>query len=160
MSEDANNERELPHNHLYQVLLPTIFIIIWFLDSQLFQFSTILNQYVPLVIRFIGFALILVTALFFIYSSHQAIFKSNTPSNTLIREGVFKYTRNPMYFGILLIYISLIALSLSLVSIGVFFFVFLAYNKIADYEGTILEDLFGDEYVKYKSEVSKWIPLP
>ncbi|MBD3213147.1 MAG: DUF1295 domain-containing protein [Candidatus Lokiarchaeota archaeon] len=160
MSKHAGHERELPHNHLYQILLPMIFITIWFLDTQLFQFSTILNQYLPLVIRFIGFALLLVTALFFIYSSHQTIFKSNNPPNTLIREGILKYTRNPMYFGILLIYLSLIALSLSLISIGVFIFVFLAYNKIADYEGKILEDLFGEEYLKYKSEVSKWIPLP
>jgi protein-S-isoprenylcysteine O-methyltransferase Ste14 len=43
---------------------------------------------------------------------------------------------------------------------GFFIIVFIAYNKMANYEEKVLEKLFGEEYLGYKKKVSKWFPNP
>jgi protein-S-isoprenylcysteine O-methyltransferase Ste14 len=156
----AGAERELPHAHLYHVLLPFLFWVVWFLDLQFFQISTFLNQIIPLLIRVVLFAIIFLIALIFISKSHKLLFKSHEPPNHVITTGILRYVRNPMYFGILLIYISLICLSISLISIGIFIIVFLIYNWMVNFEESILEAKFGKEYKEYKKSVPKWFPNP
>ncbi|MFX0021260.1 MAG: methyltransferase family protein [Candidatus Hermodarchaeota archaeon] len=154
------HEREAPNSHLYQGLLPVIFILIWFLDSQIFRFSTFLNNFVPFMIRIILFVIVFAISIIFIMLSHSTLFKSHEPSNKLITSGILRYVRNPMYFGILLIYVAFLLLSISLIGIGLFVVVFLVYNWMVNFEEKILENIFGDEYKEYKSRVSKWIPNP
>ncbi|TFG17215.1 MAG: isoprenylcysteine carboxylmethyltransferase family protein [Promethearchaeota archaeon] len=156
----AGADRELPHAHLYHAFLPVIFWLIWFLDLQFFRISTVLNDYVPLIIRVILFGTIFAIALIFIFKSHNLLFKSHEPPDHVITAGILRVVRNPMYFGILLIYISLICLSISLISIGVFIIVFLVYNWMVNYEERILVEKYGEEYRKYQKSVPKWIPNP
>jgi protein-S-isoprenylcysteine O-methyltransferase Ste14 len=154
------HEREFPHAHIYHALLPVVFIAIWVLDAQIFRLSTILNDYVHLIVRLSLFIVILATAIILILLSHRALFRSHQPPDSLITTGILRYVRNPMYFGILLIYVSFIFLSISLISIGFFFLVFLVYNKMVNFEEKILENMFGDKFTDYKKKVSKWIPNP
>jgi protein-S-isoprenylcysteine O-methyltransferase Ste14 len=65
-----------------------------------------------------------------------------------------------MYFGILLIYIAFLFLSISLIGIGLFVIVFLVYNWMVNYEEELLENMFGEDYKEYKTKVPKWIPNP
>ena len=153
-------EREFPHAHIYHALLPIIFMAIWFLDSQFFQLSTILNIYISFFIRLPLFIIVLAIGITFILLSHQALFKSHQPPDSLITTGILGYIRNPMYFGILLIYVSFICLSISLISIGLFFFVFLVYNKMVNFEEKVMENLFGKQFFEYKKRVPKWISNP
>jgi len=154
------HEREIPNGHIYHAVIPIIFLTIWFLDSSLFRISTILNEFIPFAIRIILFILFLGISLIFITLSHRALFKSHQPSNSLITNGILSYVRNPMYFGILLIYFAFILLSISLIAIGLFIIVFLIYNWMVNFEESILENIFGEKYIKYKKKVSKWIPNP
>ena len=152
------HEREIPNAHIFHAILPIIFIIIWFLDSNIFHISTFLNSFVPFMIRLILFIVVFAIAITFIMLSHRALFKSHQPPNSLITKGILKYVRNPMYLGILLIYVAFIFLSISLISIALFIIVFLVYNWMVNFEENILENLFGKEYLKYKKKVPKWIP--
>jgi len=152
------HEREFPHAHIYHALLPIIFMAIWFLDSQIFHITTILNEFIPLIVRFPLFIIILIIAITFILVSHRVLFHSHQPPDSLITTGIMSYVRNPMYFGILLIYIAFIAYSISLISIVLFFLVFLVYNKMVNFEESILEEKFSDQYIEYKNKVPKWIP--
>ncbi|MFW9781500.1 MAG: methyltransferase family protein [Candidatus Heimdallarchaeota archaeon] len=152
--------REFPHTHIYHALLPVIFISFWVIDSQLFHLSTILNSFVPFYIRIILAASIFIIALILILLSHRTLFKSHQPPNILIKNGILAYVRNPMYLGILLIYIAFISFSISIICIGLFCFVFLIYNKMVNFEEKILENMFDEEYLNYKKKVSKWIPNP
>lgn len=160
MKRHEGHEREIPHAHIYHALLPIIFIAIWFLDSQIFHITTILNGFVPLAVRLSLFIIILAIAIIFILLSHRALFRSHQPPDSLITTGILAYTRNPMYFGILLIYVSLILLSISIISIGFLFLVFLIYNKMVNFEEKILVNLFGEQFSDYKKKVSKWVPNP
>ncbi|MFX0041922.1 MAG: methyltransferase family protein [Candidatus Hodarchaeota archaeon] len=154
------HEREIPNAHIFHAVLPIVFIIIWVLDSNIFQLSIFLNRFVPFLIRLILFMLILATAITFIILSHRALFKSHQPPDSLITSGILRYVRNPMYFGILLIYVAFITLSISLISIGLFIIVILIYNWMVNFEENILENMFGNQFLEYKTKVPKWIPNP
>lgn len=155
-----NNQlgRELPHSHLYQGLLPIIFIIIWTIDTFFLSLTTWLNLFIHPLIRFILFIGIFCIGIFFIQLAHKTIFKDNEPSETLLVEGILLHVRNPMYLGILLFYISILFLSLSVISIIFFIFIFFIYNIMVNYEENVLEKKFGKEYVDYKIKVPKWVP--
>ncbi|MFX1276999.1 MAG: methyltransferase family protein [Promethearchaeota archaeon] len=154
-----SHEREIPHSHLYQLSMPIIFFMIWILDTFIFKLTTWLNEIVISWIRMPLFIIVLVMAVIFIYLSHESIFKeSHEASDTLLTDGILGHVRNPLYLGIMLIYVSFIMLSMSIISMIAFIFVFLVYNKMADFEAGILEDMFGDDYLTYKSKVHKWIP--
>jgi len=154
------HEREIPNAHIFHAILPIGFAAIWILDSRIFQFSTLLNIFVPFIIRLILFVLVFAIAITFIILSHRALFKSHQPPSSLITNGILGYVRNPMYFGILLIYVALIFFSISLICIGLFVIVFLVYNWMVNFEEKILLDMFGNQFLEYKKKVPKWIPNP
>lgn len=140
--------------------MPVAFFIIWFLDSNIFRISIFLNDFVPFLIRLILFILVIISAITFIMVSHRALFKSHEAPNSLITNGILGYVRNPMYFGILLIYVAFIFLSISLISIGLFVIIFLVYNWMVNFEEQILENMYGKEYFEYRKKVPKFIPNP
>ncbi len=154
------HEREVPHSHLIQGLSPVIFLIIWILDSDVLFLSVYFNTLIPYLVRLVLFLCSLIFALLLIFLSHRTLFNKNKPSDTLITNGILKYVRNPLYLGVLLIYIAFLFYSISLISIAAFIVIFLIYNRMVNYEERILENLFGEDYLEYRNSVSKWIPNP
>ena len=157
-SKKPGHDREMPHAHFYHSFLPIFFIIIWVLDSFIFRISTILNNYIPFLVRLILFIVIIVSALYFIQISHKALFKSHEPPKNLIDTGILGRTRNPMYFGILLFYVAFLFLSISLISLVLFILIFIIYDRMVRFEEKILENLYGKEFIKYRQKVPKWFP--
>ena len=151
-------EREFPRAHLYHSLFPAIFIIVWITDTLFLSLTVWLNEFVRLEIRVILFVVFFGLALLFVQLSHKALFKDHEPSDTLLIKGILKRTRNPMYFGILLVYLSFIMLSISVMCIVLFAFIILLYEKMVNFEEDILEEMFGEDYIEYKKKVPKWIP--
>ena len=151
-------EREAPRTHLILITTPIIFAIVSILDGQVLNWSTQLNDVVPLFVRIILCLIFGIVALALIQISHKTLFTDNKPPDILITDGIFKYVRNPMYLGILLIYIAVICFSISLISLGVFIAIFIVYDKMVKIEEKILEEIFGNEFLEYKKKVSRWIP--
>ena len=79
-------------------------------------------------------------------------------ASSLITSGVFKYTRNPMYLGLLLIliYLSLIfnVVGGCLISLG--FIIYITKFQIIP-EEVAMEKLFGNQFLEYKQQVRRWI---
>ena len=132
-------EREAPHSHLIQGLSPVIFIIISLLDGVFLHWTTQLNSIVPFMVRAILLAIFLSLALVLIKLSHDALFKDEEPSEVLITEGILGHVRNPMYLGILLIYIAFICFSISLMSIVVFLIIVILNQRMVIQEEKILQ---------------------
>jgi protein-S-isoprenylcysteine O-methyltransferase Ste14 len=88
--------------------------------------------------------------------------KSISPrSKKLVTEGPYRYTRNPMVFGMNALYIAFSIFLNSLSSLLfclVFLSVVILYLKLTE-EKRLLND-FGNEYLEYKKRVSMIIPLP
>ena len=99
---------EAPHSHLIQALSPIIFTIIWTLDSMVFSFSVVLNDFVPWIVRLVLFIVVIAMAFAFIRVSHNTLFRQPENKDELITNGILGHVRNPMYFGVLLIYLALI----------------------------------------------------
>jgi protein-S-isoprenylcysteine O-methyltransferase Ste14 len=149
---------EAPHSHLIQGLSIFVFTFVWILDSQILSFSIILNKFIPLIARIVLFVIVLTIAFVLIQISHKTLFKQPENKDDLITEGILGHVRNPMYLGVLLIYLAFIFLSISLISIAIWILIILIYNKLATFEEKQLEKLFKEKYLEYKKEVSKWIP--
>lgn len=75
--------------------------------------------------------------------------------NKLVKHGPFKYTRNPIYVGLVM---GMIGYSLALQSWFGFLTLIpiLYFNYAAQKEEEILEKHFGHEYLKYKKEVPRF----
>lgn len=79
-------------------------------------------------------------------------------ATSLVIVGVYKFTRNPMYLGLLFILIAWFVLLSNLYSafMLIVFVLYLTEFQIKP-EEKALTVLFGDEYVAYKKSVRRWI---
>ncbi|CAM2835699.1 isoprenylcysteine carboxylmethyltransferase family protein [Vibrio mytili] len=79
-------------------------------------------------------------------------------ASSVVNTSVFAYTRNPMYLALLLLIIALGLWweHLSVIPCGILFVSYMNRYQIKP-EERALERLFGDEYLKYKNRVHRWI---
>ncbi len=131
----------------------------------------VLNAFVsfPLVPFGLPFTLIpsipIVVIGFFIDSSAlRALKRANTsldpadPTTSLVTEGAFGYTRNPIYLSFVLIYLGAAVAFNSLWALVLLVAVFLFFERgQIPREERYLERTFGDEYRRYKARVRRWI---
>ena len=84
-------------------------------------------------------------------------FKPNA-SSSLVRDGIYRFTRNPMYVGMLL---TLLGWAVFLASLSAFVFVPLFVLYINRFqiqpEERALSSLFAAEYTAYKGQVRRWL---
>lgn len=80
------------------------------------------------------------------------------PSSALVTNGVFRFTRNPMYVGILLLYAGIALMAGGSWSVGPFVAVSMILNfYVVGREEAYLERRFGDAYAVYRDQVRRWI---
>jgi protein-S-isoprenylcysteine O-methyltransferase Ste14 len=149
--------REHPYNHLIQFGSLITFLIVWSLDSFVFNFFEEFTRFAVFPMR-LGLSLLtLFVALYLLKTSHDAVIGAKE-SKSLVTSGPYAYVRHPMYLGPLLIYLSLIFLTMSLISLIPLIVIFFLYNFLVNDEEKDLERILGQEYVDYKNRVARWIP--
>ena len=151
---------EHPYGDLGQLVLLSLFLIIWVGDSFVLHLSTFLASYVPLSLRLLVAALALAAACLLINSGHVVISHGNHGRlpTSLVTSGAFCYVRHPLYLGCLLVYFGLTVATASLFSLALLVTIFCFYNFIASYEEDLLEKRFGEDYLNYKRQTGKWLP--
>ena len=78
------------------------------------------------------------------------------PSN-LVLVGPFRFTRNPIYLGCLLMMLGLVTVWSSVVTAFLLIIVYIVFRYIfIKREEIILEEEFGDEYRDFKRRVRRW----
>jgi len=78
--------------------------------------------------------------------------------NKLIISGIYKYSRNPMYLGLLMIVISTSIFFLNIFSITTPFLFYYWMNRFQiKREEIFLTEKFGEEYISYKTKTRRWI---
>ena len=79
-------------------------------------------------------------------------------SSHLIKEGVFSKTRNPMYVGMFILILGFSIFSTNIIALLFPFTFLLLVNLIfIRKEEQLMSDTFGEEYLKYKKTVRRWI---
>ena len=79
-------------------------------------------------------------------------------SSALVTVGIYRFTRNPMYLGLLLSLLGWIAFLASPPAL-VFLILYVVYiNRFQiDPEERVLTSLFGADYSAYKTRVRRWV---
>lgn len=80
------------------------------------------------------------------------------PSTALVTGGPFRWSRNPMYLALALIYIGLALVSDSVAALVLLIpVVVIIQTQVIAREEVYLESKFGDEYRAYKARVRRWL---
>ena len=78
--------------------------------------------------------------------------------NKLVTSGIYKYSRNPMYLGMILIIISTSIFYLNYISVVTPFIFYFWINRFQiKREEIFLKEKFGEEYLSYMSKTRRWI---
>lgn len=76
----------------------------------------------------------------------------------VIRTGIYRLTRNPMYLGMALAYLGLALGTASPAALALFpVLVAVIHTQVIAREERYLEAKFGEEYLAYKASVRRWI---
>ena len=151
-----DEDAELPHAHLLQAVYLILFSIVWSLDSFIFNFSTLLTNFIPLVLRVVLALGVLALGFGMTSWGHWLLFNKKLPG--LVTIGIFAHVRHPMYLGFILAYLGCIVGTMSLLSVIPWLLIIHLHIKMANYEEQELGQRFGKEYLEYKRKVPKWIP--
>jgi protein-S-isoprenylcysteine O-methyltransferase Ste14 len=80
------------------------------------------------------------------------------PSSRLATEGPFRYTRNPGYLSMAMIYAGIATIANALWAVLLLPVALLAIRRgVIEREEDYLERKFGEEYLRYKAQVRRWI---
>jgi protein-S-isoprenylcysteine O-methyltransferase Ste14 len=81
------------------------------------------------------------------------------PPKELVVKGLYRYVRNPMYVGILLIIIGeAIFFEGGLLALYTLVVFLVTHTFVILYEEPTLQRLFGESYKWYRREVGRWLP--
>ncbi len=156
--EDILGEHK--YGDIGQLIFLVLFFVLWGIDSFYLKFSTILTDYIPIYVSAPIGVIFIILAFYISFKGLRQIFRDVRESPEVIRDGIFRYTRHPVYFGVILLYLGLSIITLSLVSLGLLVIIVFFYDFIASYEEKLLTEYFDKDYEQYKEDVSKWVPVP
>ena len=145
---------KIPPPILALVMIVLIYLSSFFIESTTFNYQGSLS----VLVLILGLACAIPS--FKLFARYKTTISPLKPSEAtaLVTEGMYRYSRNPMYLGLLLLTIA------STIWFGTWFgiiinilFIFLInFLQIIPEEEALLE-IFGEEYEEYKKNVRRWI---
>jgi protein-S-isoprenylcysteine O-methyltransferase Ste14 len=117
----------------------------------------------PGAVRLVGWGLV-VLALLVAASAALLMFRAGTtpnphrPTTALVAHGPYRFTRNPMYLGLALLYLGLALLVNSAWPLALFPVAIMLVDRwVIAREEAYLERVFGDAYRAYQARVRRWL---
>ena len=138
-------------------------LVAWLLESRVHKLPVIPESVPPIAYRLIGYLLLLAGVSMAAWGmitfarAHTAIIP-NRPASSIVDTGPYRFTRNPMYTGMTLVYLG-IAVHLNsgwafLLLPGV---LFLLQRFVIRREERYLSEAFGETYDAYRARVKRWV---
>ena len=133
-------------------------IAIYFSKNFFNQFFSYNNSTISLFLLILGL-LVFISAVKS-FRTHKTTINPLEPrkASSLVTTGIFKFSRNPMYLGMLIILLS-ISFRFNLIGgiiISLFFYFFITKFQIIP-EEVAMNELFGNEFVDYEKKTKRWI---
>ena len=139
--------------------------------AAVFGLATFIQSKFPIKLAFLrsgqshifGWLLIVLTAGILLPSLWRFWNSKNTlitikPATSLQTSGIYAFTRNPMYLGLMILYIGLACFSGNCWTFLLIPLIFMIVQKyVIAREENYLERTFKDEYKNYKMRVRRWI---
>ncbi len=150
---------------------PGVYIPPPLIYAALFLLSFLLQEMAPLDRSFfysaiaanISIVLIICSLIFIIPAILQFVRSKNSvatvkPASSLQFRGIYGLTRNPMYFGLLLLYVGIGIVkgnwwTIMLIPV----LIVLVHVLVIKKEEAYLERAFGQDYINYRKQVRRWI---
>jgi protein-S-isoprenylcysteine O-methyltransferase Ste14 len=141
----------------YPVFIVIIFALVGFLIHGFFPaFIYTSSMGLSLVFFTVGIFFI-AWAIRFFRVNKTTVMPFETPKQ-FIKEGPFRYTRNPIYLGMFLMLVGIYVMLGNVANVILLaLFVSIMNRLIIVGEEKTLEREFGDKYVEYKASVGRWI---
>ena len=144
-------------------IMPPTFFFIFLMIAVLIHFVLPILQLINYPLNWSGLLFILAGGILNIWTDrlfkkNNTTVKPNETPTSLIKNGPFKFSRNPMYLGMefLLIGVGLILGSVTSF-VGAVLFPLTMELKFIRQEEKIMEEKFGDKFETYKKKVARWI---
>ena len=142
---------------------PTILTLLFLIFNYILSFNFLkinipYKYFFTTLLFFIGFYIIIRSSRLFAQAKTSIDPLRPFKSTSLITNDIYKYSRNPMYFGYLLIILGsslYLGNVISIIIIPLFIFT-INFSQIIP-EEEALKDLFGPSYDEYLSKVRRWI---
>jgi protein-S-isoprenylcysteine O-methyltransferase Ste14 len=142
---------------------PPILTLLFIAIAYVAKWSIPIAFVVPNVLRLIGFALVVIgflcgVAAFMAFRKARTTLDPHGQVSVIVTAGIYRFTRNPIYLGFLLMLIGFPLNS------GNFWGILLApvfvmsmNSLVIEKEEAYLETKFKDVYTSYKSRVRRWL---
>ena len=144
------------------VLLPIILVVIPYIILSSPNLTLIFDLGV---FRYFGVVPIIIGVIFYFWCSYSFVFFGKgtphhaMPPKKLVKTGLYRFVRNPMYIGLFLVLAGEVLLFQSK---GLFIYVLVIFGVVILFvlfiEEPRLEKRFGESYTQYRKSVRRWIP--
>ncbi|GAB3779377.1 isoprenylcysteine carboxylmethyltransferase family protein [Spirosoma horti] len=89
---------------------------------------------------------------------HKTTIHPNGATTAIVSNGLYRYTRNPMYLSLTLIYVGVsVATNAWWGLLLLIPLLFVVQKGIVEREEQYLAQKFGEEYLSYKAQVRRWL---
>lgn len=144
-------------------IVPPVYLLLSLIVMTVLHLFLPIGRIIPPPYSYFG-AILVAVGLFMAGHAARAFGRAGTPvvpferSTALVTSGFYRFTRNPMYLGLVLV---LIGAGVLFGTVSAFLpipvFVWIIENRFVRREERFLEDLFGAEYLAYKRRVRRWL---
>lgn len=132
----------------------------WILKAHfpVFTLNHVILDYFAAGLALAGFLIIIISVAAFLRVKTTVNPIKPDSANTLVASGIFRYSRNPMYLGLLLLLLSFAVYLGDIVAFvpAALFVVFITEFQIKP-EEQALREKFGTQYDEYSKRVRRWI---
>ena len=139
-------------------IVTIVFLFVIFFTKDLFRFSVTLPSSLGFIIIFAGLMIIFIAARHF--KKANTTINPTKPENAsvLVSKGIFSYSRNPMYLGMLLIIIgfSIIHNLMAVLVIMPLWVIYITNFQIIP-EEEAMEVIFKEDFLNYCKKTRRWI---
>ncbi len=154
---------EQDHPNINRYVHPPIVALFYLLIAYLLGWLVQIPFEAPGPLRIVGFALACIGFLFGVgafveFSRARTTVDPHGSVTQVVTTGIYRFTRNPIYMGFLLIIIGLPLNSGFYWGILLAPFFIITMNRLViEKEEAYLEKKFGETYTGYKSRVRRWL---
>ena len=138
---------------VFTYLVPAVEIVSIILNTSFFAVPV---RIVGVLVAVVGVAVFIISVLTMRDSWRGGV--SKTDKTELVTKGIYKISRNPAFLGFDLMYLGILLMFFNLVLYIVSLFAMLIFHlQIVNVEEEFLLEAFGDEYLRYKKKVCRYI---
>lgn len=144
-------------------ILPPTYFFICLVIAVLLHFFLPITQLINYPVNWSGLLFILAGGILNIWAdrlfkkNNTAVKPDETPTS-FIKNGPFRFSRNPMYLGMVLLLLGIgLVLGSASSFLGAILFIAAMELRFIRQEEKIMAEIFGDEFETYKKKVARWI---